>query len=100
MIVVLGEGYTASERTLFEAGRWYEVRNARQIWQDDIQELFVAPALEDLDGRKVAAFLSADRRYRCSRSSSVLLDHLGKRIWRVRFTVIWVGRSGANSVIQ
>ena len=60
VIVVLGEGYTASERTLFEAGRWYEVRNARQIWQDSMQELFVT-TIENLTGRKVAAFLSANR---------------------------------------
>ena len=32
VIVVLGEGYTAAEQTLFEAGKWYEVRQARQIW--------------------------------------------------------------------
>ncbi len=32
-----------SERTLFEAGRWYEVRTARQIWQDSMQNLSVRP---------------------------------------------------------
>ncbi|MGA8217011.1 MAG: Na-translocating system protein MpsC family protein [Solirubrobacterales bacterium] len=29
VVVILGEGYTAAEQTLFEAGKWYEVRNAR-----------------------------------------------------------------------
>jgi uncharacterized protein YbcI len=60
VVVILGEGYTASEQTLFEAGRWYEVRNARQIWQDTMQELFVS-TIEELTGRTVAAFLSANR---------------------------------------
>ena len=35
--VVLGEGYTAAEQTMFEAGRWHEVRSARQIWQDSMR---------------------------------------------------------------
>ena len=60
VIVVLGEGYTASERTLFEAGKWHEVRSARQIWQDSMEALFVS-AIEELTGRKVSAFLSANR---------------------------------------
>lgn len=60
VVVILGEGYTASERTMFDAGRWYEVRSARQIWQDSMQELFVT-TIEELTGRKVAAFLSANR---------------------------------------
>jgi uncharacterized protein YbcI len=58
--VILGEGYTPGEQTLFEAGKWYEVRNARQIWQDSMQERFVT-TIEGLTRRKVAAFLSANR---------------------------------------
>ena len=27
VVVILGQGYTASEQTLFEAGKWYEVRS-------------------------------------------------------------------------
>jgi uncharacterized protein YbcI len=60
VIVVLGEGYTPGEKTMFEAGRWYEVRQARQIWQDSMQERFVE-TIESLTGRKVRAFLSANR---------------------------------------
>ena len=56
--VVLGGGYTASEQTLFEDGKWHEVRRARQIWQDTMQERFVA-MIEEQTGRKVAAFMSA-----------------------------------------
>lgn len=58
--VILGEGYTPSEQTLFEAGKWYEVRAARQIWQDSMHERFVA-TIEELTRRKVKAFMSANR---------------------------------------
>jgi uncharacterized protein YbcI len=60
VIVVLGEGYTAAEQTMWEAGKWYEVREARQVWQDSMQARFV-DAIEELTGRKVAAFMSASR---------------------------------------
>jgi uncharacterized protein YbcI len=59
VVVILGEGYTAGEQTLFEAGRWYEVRNAREIWQDSMQERFVT-TIEELTGRRVGAFMSAN----------------------------------------
>jgi uncharacterized protein YbcI len=59
VIVVLGEGYTAAEQTLFEGGRWYEVREARQIWQDTMKERFVE-TIQRLTGRTVRAFLSAN----------------------------------------
>ena len=59
VIVVLGEGYTAAEQTLFEGGRWYEVRQTRQIWQDTMKERFVE-TIERLTGRSVRAFMSAN----------------------------------------
>jgi uncharacterized protein YbcI len=59
VIVVLGEGYTAAEQTLFDAGKWYEVREARQLWQDTMQVRFVE-AIERLTGRTVSAFMSAN----------------------------------------
>ncbi len=58
-VVVLGGGYTASEQTLFEDGRWYAVRETRQLWQDSMQARFVE-AIERLTGRKVRAFMSAN----------------------------------------
>lgn len=60
VIVVLGGGYSAAEQTLLEAGKWYEVRQARQIWQDSMQARFV-DAIEKLTGRDVAAFMSSNR---------------------------------------
>src|SRR5947199_10283433 len=58
--VVLGGGYTRSEQTLFEDGKWHEVRGARQICQDSMEEGFVE-LLEQLPGRQAAAFMSAKR---------------------------------------
>ncbi|MGA9635301.1 MAG: Na-translocating system protein MpsC family protein [Solirubrobacterales bacterium] len=60
VIVVLGEGYTPGEQTMFEAGKWHEVRDARQVWQDSMEGRF-GGTIEELTGRKVAAFLSANR---------------------------------------
>jgi len=58
--VILGGGYSAAEQTLFEAGKWYDVRQARQNWQDSMEARFVEK-IEELTGRKVAAFMSANR---------------------------------------
>jgi uncharacterized protein YbcI len=55
----LGGGYSVSEQTLFEDGRWYAVRETRQLWQDSMQARFVE-AIEGLTGRKVRAFMSAN----------------------------------------
>ena len=59
VVVVLGGGYTAGEQTQFEAGRWYAVREARQHWQDSMQVRFVE-TIQQLTGRKVGAFMSAN----------------------------------------
>jgi uncharacterized protein YbcI len=60
VIVVLTGGYTAAERTLFEAGKWHEVRQARMSWQDSMEVRFI-DTIERLTERKVKAFLSANR---------------------------------------
>jgi uncharacterized protein YbcI len=60
VIVVLGGGYSAAETTLWEAGKWYEVRQSRLLWQDSMQAKFV-DAIEELTEREVAAFMSANR---------------------------------------
>jgi uncharacterized protein YbcI len=60
VIVVLGGGYSAAEQTMLEAGKWYEVREARMVWQDSMQAKFV-DVIEELTGHKVAAFMSANR---------------------------------------
>jgi uncharacterized protein YbcI len=60
VVVILGEGYSVAEQTLFEAGKWYEVRESRQIWQDSMHQRFVE-TIEELTQRKVKAFMSANR---------------------------------------
>ena len=60
MIVVLVGGYTAAERTLFEAGKWHDVRHARLAWQDSMEVRFI-DTIEGLTHRTVTAFLSANR---------------------------------------
>jgi uncharacterized protein YbcI len=60
VIVVLGGGYTAAEQTLFEAGKWHEVRQARTAWQDSMEVRFIE-TIERLTHRTVKAFLSANR---------------------------------------
>jgi uncharacterized protein YbcI len=58
VVLVLSGGYTAAEQTLFEAGRWHDVRGLRMAWQDAMEMRFV-DMIEGLTHRKVRAFLSA-----------------------------------------
>jgi uncharacterized protein YbcI len=59
VVLVLNGGYTAAEATLFEAGKWHDVRNARLIWQDSMEARFI-DTIERLTGRTVKAFMSAN----------------------------------------
>jgi uncharacterized protein YbcI len=59
VVVVMSGGYHAAEQTLFEAGKWYEVRQARMSWQDTMQVRFVE-MIERLTRREVKAFMSAN----------------------------------------
>jgi uncharacterized protein YbcI len=59
VVLVMSGGYTAGERTMFEAGKWHEVRQARVAWQDSMEARFVE-AIERLTSRSVKAFMSAN----------------------------------------
>ena len=59
VVVVMTGGYHAADQTLFEAGKWYEVRQARMSWQDSMEARFVE-AIERLTHRDVKAFMSAN----------------------------------------
>ena len=59
VVVVMTGGYYAAEQTLFEAGKWHEVRQARMSWQDTMQARFVE-TIERLTQRRVKAFMSAN----------------------------------------
>jgi uncharacterized protein YbcI len=59
VVVVMTGGYHAAEQTLFEAGKWHEVRQARMSWQDTMEVRFV-DAIEQRTARTVKAFMSAN----------------------------------------
>jgi uncharacterized protein YbcI len=58
VVVVMTGGYHAAEQTLFEDGKWHEVREARMSWQDTMQARFVE-TIERLTQRRVKAFMNA-----------------------------------------
>ncbi|MEO8689065.1 MAG: Na-translocating system protein MpsC family protein [Solirubrobacteraceae bacterium] len=59
VVVVMTGGYHAAEQTLFEAGKWHEVRSARMSWQDTMEVRFIE-TIEGLTRRQVKAFMSAN----------------------------------------
>ena len=56
VVLVMSGGYTPGEQTMFEAGRWHDVRRARLAWQDSMEARFVE-AIERLTHRSVKAFM-------------------------------------------
>ena len=58
VIVLLRGGYTRAEGTLFEDGKWLDVRTARHSFSDTMEGRFTA-ALENMTGQRVNAFMSA-----------------------------------------
>ena len=58
VVLVLTGGYNAGEQTLFEDGKWHDVRRARLAWQDSMEERFTE-TIEQLTHRTVKAFMSA-----------------------------------------
>ena len=59
VVLVMSGGYTAAEQTMFEAGKWHDVRRARLAWQDSMQAMFIE-TIERLTHRSVKAFMSAN----------------------------------------
>jgi uncharacterized protein YbcI len=59
VVLVMAGGYTAGEQTMFEAGKWHDVRQARMAWQDSMEARFIE-AIERLTHRNVSAFMSAN----------------------------------------
>ena len=58
VIVLLRGGYNRMEDSLFEDGKWLDVRSSRHLFQDTMEGLFTE-VIERLTGREVAAFMSA-----------------------------------------
>jgi uncharacterized protein YbcI len=59
VVLVMAGGYTPGEQTMFEAGKWHDVRRARMAWQDSMEVMFVE-AIERLTQRTVRAFMSSN----------------------------------------
>jgi uncharacterized protein YbcI len=57
IVVLMGGGCTAAERTLLEAGRWPEVRDSRHAFQEVMADRF-REKIQELTGRTVEAFMS------------------------------------------
>jgi len=57
---VLDDIYNRAERTLIDAGRFEEVKQARLAFQDTMEERF-SKAVEEATGRRVVGFLSQVR---------------------------------------
>jgi uncharacterized protein YbcI len=58
VVVLLRGGGTVAEQTMFQAGKWVEVREARHALHDSMAGKF-SEAIEGLTNRHVVAFMSA-----------------------------------------
>lgn len=58
VIVLMRGGFSRLENTLFESGKFLDVRKMRHIFQDTMEGRF-SEVIENLTGREVAAFMSA-----------------------------------------
>ena len=58
VIVLMRGGFSRLEHTLFENGKWLDVRATRHSFQDTMEGRFTE-VIESVTGREVAAFLSA-----------------------------------------
>jgi len=58
IIVLMRGGYSRLEKTLFEDGKWLDVRSTRQTFQDTMEGR-LSDVIEHLTGREVSAFMSA-----------------------------------------
>ena len=56
--VLMRGGFSQAEQTLFEAGKWIDVRSGRHAVQDTLAARFIE-AVEQILDRKVIAFMSA-----------------------------------------
>lgn len=62
VIVLMRGGYSRLEDTLFEDGKFLDVRATRHAFQDTMEGRFTE-VIERLTGREVAAFMSASHQH-------------------------------------
>jgi uncharacterized protein YbcI len=58
IVVVMKGGHSRLESTLFDAGKFLDVRAARRVFQDTMEARFIE-VIEKATGRTVAAFMNA-----------------------------------------
>jgi uncharacterized protein YbcI len=73
VIVLLRGGFSRMENTLFEDGKWLDVRSMRHAFQDTMEGRFTE-VIERLTGREVAAFLSASHQHPDLQIEAFVLD--------------------------
>ena len=73
VIVLLRGGFTIADRTMFEAGKWLNVREAKQVFQDSI-EVQLTEVIGRLTDRTVLAFMSASHQQPDLMIEAFLLD--------------------------
>lgn len=73
IIVLMRGGYSRMEDTLFEDGKWLDVRSMRHTFQDTMEGRFTE-TIERLTGREVAAFMSASHQHPDIQIEAFVLD--------------------------
>jgi uncharacterized protein YbcI len=73
IVVLLRGGYSRMENTLFEDGKFLDVRAMRHTFQDTMEGRFT-DVIERLTGREVAAFMSASHQQPDLQIEAFLLD--------------------------
>ena len=91
VIVLMREGYSQLEDTLFEDGKWLDVRAMRHTFQDTMQARY-SEIIERMTGRTVVAFMSASHHPDLQMQTFVLASGGGGRPDRPQ------GLAGATSL--
>jgi uncharacterized protein YbcI len=73
VLVLLRGGSTSAEQTMFRAGKWLDVRQARHVVQDSMEGRFTQE-IEHLTERHVLAFMSASHQEPDLTIEAFLLD--------------------------
>src|SRR5215210_1860552 len=73
IIVLMRGGYSRLENTLFEDGKWLDVRATRQTFQDTMEGR-LTETIERLTGREVSAFMSASHQHPDMQIEMFVLD--------------------------
>ena len=73
VILLMRGGFSRFENTLFEDGKWLDVRTTRQTFQDTMEGRFTE-TIELLTGRTVSAFMSASHQHPDMQIEMFVLD--------------------------